>query len=249
MNSSAVGRRRGLQTVADLLVAPNAAFAALREIPTWGWAYIIACALSMLATFALTPALLHALEASMPAQLAASHAIASLPPDQQQKQIAGIMAFQRTIVSLSWLFPPILILIAGLLQSVVMLVANAVGRGDGSFRYFWALALNVQVAGSIGSILTAAIVLVRGPNAFDRSTDLQAVLPNVGMLVPGAPPVVAAVLTALNVAALWQTVLLALGMIAIARIAAAPAWVAAVLMLLTLCAFAAFGANAQAHAS
>ena len=249
MSTSAVDRRRGLQTVADILVAPRSAFAALREFPTWVWAYLIGAALLMLGTFALGPALQHALDASLPGQLLASPNIAKLSPDQQQKTIANIMATQRTIVGLTWIFPPFFILIAGLMQSTVMLVANAVGHGDGSFRKFWALAINVQVAGALGGIVTAAIVLVRGANSFERSTDLQAVLPNLGMLAPGAPPILAAVLTALNVAALWQTALLALGMIAVARIAAVPAWVAAGLMLLTLCAFAAFGANAQLRAA
>ncbi len=244
---TAGSRTGGLQTALDLLIAPRDAFARLREAPTWGWAYLIAAALSAVATLAILPALHHAIETGLPAQLAATPEIAKLPPDQQQKAIARILAVQNAFLSASWLLPLAVLPLVAAIQSLVMYAANRLGGGDAGYRRLWALAMNVQVAGSVGGLLAAAIVMLRGPNAFDEPGSVQTALPSLAMLAPGASHVVAAFLGAINVAAIWQAVLLGLGMIAAARIARPIAWTAATIMLLTLSVLAAFGA-AQTHA-
>ncbi len=244
--SPAGGRNSGLQTAIDILIAPRYAYARLRETPTWGWAYLIAVALAIVGTLAMVPALQHAVEVGLPAQLAAAPSIAKLPPDQQQKMIAQIVSVQKAILSFSWLFPILVVPLVAAVQSLVMLVASKAGGGDGSYRQLWALALNVQIAGSLGGLLAAAIVLLRGPATYDDPATLQLVIPSLGTLVPGAPHVLAAFLGAINVAAIWQAVLLGFGMIAAARISRPVAWTAAAFMLLSLGAVAAIGA-AQQH--
>ncbi len=241
-------RAGGLQTALDILIAPQDAFARLREKPTWGWAYLLATVLAMLAALALVPALRHALEVSAPAQLAATPNIAKLPPDVQQKTIARLIAIQSFTLNFTWLASLAIVPLIALIQAAVMLVASKVGGGDGTFRRLWALAMNVQIAGSIGGLILAAIVLLRGAAAFDTLEQVQNVLPGLSLLVPGAPHVLAAFLGALNVAAIWQTVLLAIGMIGVARVSRPAAWSAAALMLLSLGVFAAIGAAAQPHA-
>jgi hypothetical protein len=246
--SPAGSRTGGLQTALDFLIAPADGFERLREAPTWGWAYLIAAALSAVATLAILPALHHAIATGLPAQLAATPSIAKLPADQQQKAIAQIVSVQSAFLSVSWLLPLVVLPLVAAIQSLVMFVANRAGGGDAGYRRLWALAMNVQVAGSVGGLLAAAIVLLRGPNAFDEPASVQTALPSLALLAPGAPRVVAAFLGAINVAAIWQAVLLGLGMIAAARIARPAAWAAATIMLLTLSVLAAFGA-AQTHAS
>ncbi len=244
---SAGSRGGGLQTAIDMLVAPRDAFARLRENPTWGWAYLIAAALAVVGTLAILPALRHAMEVGLPAQIAASPQIAKLPPDQQQAQIARVLAIQQSILNVSWLAAIVILPVVTLVQTAVMFVANKLGGGDAPFRRLWALALNVQVAGSVGGLIAAAIVLLRGTNSFDDPSHVQTVIPSLGLLVPSAPHAVAAFLSALNVVAIWQTVLLGFGMIAVARIGRPAAWTAALVMLLSLGVFATIGAIAQPH--
>jgi len=245
---SAGSRNGGLQTAIDILVSPRDAFERLRETPTWGWAYLIAVVLAMVGTLAILMPLRHALEAALPAQLAANPNIAKLPPAEQQAQIARIISIQGAILNVSWLASVIILPLVTLIQSGVMLAANRLGGGDGTFRRLWSLALNVQVAGSVGGLIAAAIVLLRGPNSFSDPTQIQTVIPSLGLLLPGAPHVVVAFFSAINVIAIWQAALLGFGMIAVARIARPVAWSAAALMLLSLGAFAAIGALAQPHA-
>ena len=250
MNSepTAGSRSSGLQTAIDMLVAPRDAFARLRETPTWGWAYLIAVVLAVVGTLAILHTLRHALEAGLPAQLAASPNIAKLPPAEQQKAIAQSLAFSSAVLNVSWVAAFFIVPLVALVQSAVMFVANRLGGGDGTFRRLWALAINVQVAGSVGALIAAAIVLLRGTNTFSAPDQVQMVIPSLALLAPGAPRAVAAFLGALNVVAIWQAGLLGFGMIAVARIARPAAWSAAIVMLIAIGTFAAIGAAAQPHA-
>lgn len=237
-------RKGGLQSAIDIIVAPNAAFARLRERPTWGWAFLIAALISIGSTLVILPAIEHAVSVGGAAAIAANPQIAKMPADQQQKAIEQGIAVQKIFVRFSWVFGPIFLLVTGLLQAVVMLVGKTIGGGDRDFKYLWALAMNVQVAGAIGGIALAIIVLVRGADSFTDASELQKVLPNLGMLVPG-PRLLTAFFGAFNIAALWQAVLLALGMQSMARISKPVAWIIAIVFLLFLGAIAAFGAASQ----
>ena len=73
-----VGARPGLSNIVDIIVSPNAAFDRLRAVPTWGWAFLVATLLGIAGAIVIGPAVAHALDASMPAQLAANPQIAKL---------------------------------------------------------------------------------------------------------------------------------------------------------------------------
>ena len=93
----------------------------------------------------------------------------------------------KTIAQLSWLFVPVIILVAGLVQALLMLIANAVGHGDGSFKKFFALSITVAVVGEgLRSLVLAVIVLLQGANSFDNVSSLQYAVPGLGLLAPGA---------------------------------------------------------------
>ena len=237
----AVGRS-GLANVVDIIIAPNAAFERLRQVPVWGWAFLVASLLGSAGTLLAIPAVEHAMATSMPAQLAASDAIAKLPPDQQQKQIATMMSVSTTIAKFYWVFIPPAILLAGLIQGLIMLIANAATRGDGSFKKFFALSVTVAVVGTgLGSIVVGAIVTLRGASSFETMSSVQSSLPSLALLAPGAKGALAGFLGSLNVFYLWATALLAMGMSRVGRIPRGPAWVTAVIMLLLTACFAAYG--------
>lgn len=240
----AVEGRSGLANIVDIIIAPNAAFERLRVVPVWGWALLVASLLGIAGTLLLGPAVAHAMETSLPAQLAANDAIAKMPPDQQQKQIAAMVSLSKTIAKFAWLFIPPAILIGGLIQSVLMLVANAAAHGDGTFKRFFALSITVAVVGTgLSSLVLGLIVTLRGAGSFDSTSAVQGALPSVAMLAAGVRGALGGFLGALNVFTVWATVLLALGMQRVGRIPAGAAWATAIVMLLLTASFAAFGAK------
>jgi hypothetical protein len=236
--------RSGLANVVDIVIAPNAAFERIRQVPVWGWAFLVATLLGIAGTLLAGPAVQHALETSMPATLAANDAIAKLPPDQQQKQIATIMSVSKAFARFSWVFVPIFILIGGLIQGLIMLIANAATRGDGTFKKFFALSVTVAVVGTgLGSLVLGVIVMIRGASSFETTTSVQSALPSLGLLAPGAKGALAGFLGALSVFTLWATALLAMGMSRVGRIPRGAAWATAIIMLLLTACFAAYGAK------
>ena len=123
----------------------------------------------------------------MPAQLAASDAIAKLPPDQQQKQIAddhGLLEDLREV--LLALHPAVDPARSASSKRVIMLIANAATRGDGTFKKFYALSITVAVVGTgLGSLVLGVIVLLRGANSFETTSAVQRALPSLALLAPG----------------------------------------------------------------
>ena len=239
-----VERRSGLANVVDIIIAPNAAFDRIRQVPVWGWAFLVAALLGVAGTLLVGPAVLHAMETSMPAQFAASDTIAKLPPDQQQKQIATMMSITKGFARFSWVFIPPGILIVGLVQALIMLIANAATRGDGTFKKFYALSITVSVVGTgLGSIVLGAIIALRGASSFETMSAVQGALPSLALLAPGAKGSLGGFLGALNVFVLWATALIALGMNRVGRIPRGPAWATAIIMLLLTACFAAYGAR------
>jgi hypothetical protein len=242
-SSDSVGARPGLSNIVDIIVSPTAAFERLRAVPTWGWAFLAATLLGIIGSLVVSPAIGHAMETSLPAQLAANPAIAKMPPDQQQSMIAMQLKVAKVIAQIYFIFVPIGILISGLVQGLVMLIANAATHGDGTFKKFFALSVTVSVVGvGLSSLVLGVIVAVRGASSFESTTAIASSLPSLALLAPGAHGALAGFLGAMNVFSLWATSLLAFGMTRVARIPNGAAWGAAIVMLLCTAAFAAYGA-------
>ncbi len=237
-----IDRRAGLLNVIDIVVAPSAVFERLRVVPVWGWAFLASSLLAIAGALLAIPAVLHALDVSLPAQFAANPDIAKLPPDQQQKRIAMMVSASKTIVRFSWLIAPIAVLIVALLQGVVMTIVNAITHGAGVFKKFFALSVTASIVGyGLNSIIAGIVAVIRGSGSFESTTAIQGVVPSLAMLAPGIHGPLVGFLYTFNVFYLWAAVLLALGMHRIGRIPSAAAWVTAALMLLFGAGFNAFG--------
>ena len=227
----------------DIVVAPNAAFSRLRQVPTWGWAFLIATVLGIVGALMIEPAMIHAMETSLPAKLAAMPQIAKLPADQQQSMIATQLKVSHVFLQLLPLFVPVTLLIAGVLQALVMTIANAVGRGDGSFMKYFALSITVSVVGyGLATLVLGPIVMLRGASSFEQQSAVMGAMPGLGLLAPGVKGFLGGFLGGITIFYLWATVLLALGMQRVGRIAPGVAWAAAIIMLLLTAAFAGWGA-------
>ena len=230
---SSAGSRGGLSNAIDIIIAPNAAFDRIRAVPTWVWPFVIATVLGIVGALLTQPAVVHAMETAMPAQFAANPAIAKLPPEQQQKQIAAMMGFAMTMTKITWLFTPFIILLVGLIQGLVLTIANAIGKGGGNFARFFALSITVCIVGSgLYYLVLGLIVLVRGPAGFDTMIGVNTAVPSLALLAPTAQGFVVGFLAAFNVFYLWAAALLALGTIRIGRVSPAIAWTAAALIVL-----------------
>lgn len=243
MSPGIVDRRGGLANIADIIIAPGTAFDRLRAAPTWGWAFLVATLLGIAGTLLTLPAIMHAADLTMPATMAASPAVAKLPPSQQADAIAKGLKFARIGFQVSWLFVPVGVLLTGAIQAVIMLIANAIGHGDGTFKKFFALSQNVAVVGvGLGTLVVGLIATMRGANSFETFAAVRNVAPSLALLAPGGNAVTTAFLGAFNVFTVWAMVLLAIGMTGVAKIPRLPAWATAVGMLLATAALATFSA-------
>lgn len=246
MSEATVEPRSGLLNVVDVVIAPSTAFARLRLVPTWGWAFLVAVLLAVAGSLLTQPAVMHAIATGMPAQLAAAPAIARLPAAQQAHVIQQQLAVFRFIAQYGWLFAPVWILLLAVIQGLVMTVANAIAKGDGSFGKYFALSVTVAVVGlGLASIVTALIVVLRGAGSFDDMKAVQGAVPSLATLVPGSHGALHGFLEGLSVFNLWATALLALGMTVVGRIPRSAAWTTAGLMLLVAALAAAYGAAQQ----
>jgi hypothetical protein len=183
------------------------------------------------------PASMHAFDTSGPAQFAPQ--LAQIPPEKQAGALAKMMSVGRIVIYVQWIFFPIGLLIGALISSVVMLIANAISKGDGTFKRFFALAVTTAVITGLGTVLNGAITLVRGAASYDTPQSVQTSLPSLALLAPAAGTKLQTFLGVMNVASIWVTALTALGMIAVGRVKPPVAWTFAILSLLLSAGFAA----------
>jgi len=223
----------GLNTALDIIASPSDAFARLRVVPTWGWAFLIAAVLGIVGSFLGAAASEHAVITSIPIADAKSATISAMPADQRQKMIENQIGFAKAIGKFNFVLVPIGVLFIALLQSVYLLILNAATRGQGNFKKFWALAINISIVGiGLSALILGIIELIRGPEAFNSLADVYGALPSLVWIVPGTTGFVHGFLTNFSVFNLWATGLFALGLVAIARIKPTQAYIGTAIMLL-----------------
>ena len=64
---------------------------------------------------------------------------------------------------------PVVVLFFSLIETLIMLVFNAIGRGSGTFKTLWASSVNIGVIYGISQIVGMAVVLLRGADSFASS--------------------------------------------------------------------------------
>ena len=222
-------RANGLKTALDIIVSPKEAFESLRVAPTWGWAILIVFVLYAVASWLTTPALLHATQADWPHTVATNPKLAQLSPDEQ----ARYLTFSLKIVGWVWLFSPLLAIIASVIQTIVMLIFKALGKGSATFATIWASAVNIQIPTlAINALVTAVIVMLRGADSFNTPGEIQTALPSLGMLADPAQIKLHAFLSAINPFTLWGLGLTVGAMAIAARMSRGWSWATGVVWLL-----------------
>jgi len=214
-------RANGLSTALNVIVAPREAFETLRVAPTWGWALIITLVTSLIGTYLAGPAQMHAVHAGMVAQLAAN-------PNLDEAQRNAQIAMADKFGSFSWAFVPIIIMLVVALQSLIMLIFNAIGSGSANFKHFWATSMNIMIPGfGMYSLVVGVLAMVRGTSAYNSMSDLYLSVPSLAWIAPHAGIKTVAFLYYFNPFFLWAAVLIAMAMQVVARVPKVQAYLTA----------------------
>jgi hypothetical protein len=229
LDATETPKANGLKTALDTIIAPGEAFERLRAVPTWGWALLITIVLYAVGTYISIPALQHGFAGDWPRQVAANPQMAQMTPEQQQR----MLALSLTFVKFSWLFTPIFAFIGILVSTIIMLIFKLIGKGDAPFRSLWAAAANIAVPVlGLYMIVTAIVILVRGPDSFSSQADVQTAMPSLALLVPFSAVKLHAFLAMINPFTLWGCFLMATAMTIVARVSRGVAWAAGIVQVL-----------------
>lgn len=233
----------GLPTVVDTIASPAEAFERQRTAPTWGWALVITIVLMLIGAYLQGPAARHVAVVSTQKMMASSTLFANATDAQKQQAIQR--AGQQSIFT--YVGPVVVLFIAVFFNTILLLLGNAVGRGQADFKRLWAGSMNIAVPTlGIGAIILGAITIVRGADAFDSSLALARAVPSLAMLVPGGGAVLVAFLSGISIFSLWGFFLNATMMRVTAKTSPAIAYTFAAIVLLLGALFAA-GGVAVAH--
>lgn len=230
VSAPAAANASGLSTVVDTIASPAEAFERQRTAPTWGWALIIAIVLLVIGAYLQGPAARHAAVASTQHFLSTSTLAANMSDAQKQQAIErngkqSIFTFVGPVIGL---------FIAVFFNTIILLLGNAIGRGQADFKRLWAGSMNIAVPTlGIGAIVLGVITMVRGADSFDSTMSLVRAMPSLATLVPNASPVLGGFLSAISIFTLWGFILNATMMRVTAKTSAAVAYTfAAVIVVL-----------------
>lgn len=243
VTAPAAAKISGLSTVVDTVAAPADAFERLRMAPTWGWALVVALVLMLAGAYLQGPAARHAAVVSTQKMMATSTLFANATAEQKQKAIER--AGKPSVFT--YVGPVIGLFIAVFFNTVILLIGNAVGRGQADFKRLWSGSMNIAVPTlGLGAIVLGIITMVRGADSFDSGLALAQAMPSPAMLVPHGSAVMVAFLSGISVFTLWGFLLNSTMMRVTARTSPAVAYTFAAVVLLLGALFAA-GGVALAH--
>jgi Yip1 domain len=222
-----------MKTVIDIIVSPKDAFESLRENPVWGWALLATLVLMIVGYFLQQPATQHASYGSMQHALATNPIYSTLSDEQKRRvldRVAHPPAFQ-TAFGIGTLV--IVIFVATLFNAVILLAANALGRGSGDFKHLFAGSMAIAVP-SLGlySVVLGIICRVLGAEHFATVSDMYRAVPSLALLAPGAGGKPGAFLAGIQIFSLWGCGLNILMMRVLAGVRNALAWVVPLLILI-----------------
>jgi hypothetical protein len=241
MDSGTAASRKpnGLKTAFDTIVSPREAFESLRVTPTWGLALAASIIMYAAASILVVPAAIHATQASWPQLVAQNPRLAAETPAQQQQ----MLDLTVKIVQWSWIFTVIVVPIFLLIQTLILTLFEVLGRGDRGFGTLWAVSCNLAVVTGLGVLCNAAIVLIRGADAFTNAFDVQTAVPSLGMLAPSAPLRLHAFLSLFTPFSIWVCGLTIFAMMVAARVSKPVAWIAGLTILIVAAALGSLGAR------
>jgi hypothetical protein len=232
MDATGSVRWSAFSTLAATLIAPEEAFAAIRERPQWGWAIAVTIVLAAAGSWLGTPALRHMIATSYMAQLASDPRIASLPPERAAAEMQKLVGAAVGFANFTWLFSIVVVPIVILVEAAILFSVGSVVGSTAGFAQLFSLAAHVQfIAMGIGSIVLGAVVALHSPDAYRTQSDFISSIPTAAWLVPNAPARLTTFLSTISPFSIWATVILALGLTAVSAFRRGTAWITASALL------------------
>ncbi len=224
---SQAASRSGPALVWDVVVAPAAAFASLRERSQWLWGFAIASVLGMLGAFLQIPAGQHVVTATLARQAATDPQYQGMSPEKQHQILSFALATQHY----AWLAIPVIIIIAIAFAALVFTIANAVGKGGSSFGKLFGLAANLAFINfGLAALLIGVLASRVGADAISTQRDILNLMPSLSRLAPEGAPKVAALLAAVNPFSIWSFVLIGLGLRDMTKLSPPLVWTTAIVV-------------------
>jgi hypothetical protein len=228
MSTAPVASKRSpLSIVMDVIVAPKSAFEAIAAQPRWLVAYLIVCALGMAGAILQIPVGEHVGLATIDHRAAHDPSMASMSAAQLDRVKSYTVIVQRFV----WLMYPVIVIIAISIASVLLLVGNAIGRGQGTFGKYFAVAANVAIVNfGIYYLVLGTLCALHSPDSFQTQADVVRQLPSLAWLAPGAGAKLTVFLASINPFSIWSCVLLGLGLRTVGNVSAGVAYATAIVI-------------------
>jgi hypothetical protein len=222
IDSTETPKANGLKTAIDIVIAPKEAFETLRVSPTWGWAFLITVVLAIVAYFVMMPASLH----GVAGDFAKNPQMQQMTPEQLQQ----MQGYTKTFYPIGAAILPVVVLFFSLIETLIMLLFNAMGRGSGTFKTLWASSVNIGIIYGISQIVGMAVVLLRGADSFASAGEVQRAIPSLALLAPAGVGIkLVALLATINPFTIWSIVLVVMTMTIVARVPKFQAWLTGIL--------------------
>jgi len=223
----------GLATYAQVVFAPRRAFARLSDVPTWGWAALGGCVLTVAAVLLSERAQLHVLAITEAQRIAALPAGERLRAQMAANQIASARPalFIAGALVAPWVLWPLI--------AFFFFLAALVGNGRARLSLAWVTALNTYAVYGIAGVANAALVALHDPATAQGPDDLLR-LPSPALLFPHAPAL-HAFFSAYTIGGLWYYAIVAIGLQSVMRMPRTQAIVATVIFSLLFGVLAALG--------
>jgi hypothetical protein len=229
-----------LKTAWDTIVAPREAFTSIRAVPTWGWALALAIILTAVGSYLSVPALQHAIAGDWPRMVAQNPAIAAMPADRQQRQLHLL---QRSM-AFGWVVSIVAVPFYCLVNALLMLVFDRLGRGDGSLAKYWSAACNIAlVQYGLQNLVLGIIALARGGASYTTMKAFQLSMPSLAFLAPNAAPKLVTFLATINVFTIWSTALAITALLVVGRVRGFQAYLGGLILYLYPTFFAVWGSR------
>ena len=227
-------KANGLQTVLNVIAAPQEAFASLREAPTWGWALIITMILLAITIALSTPASQHATLGFTQHFLNESSFAAKMSDAQKQKMLSDAQNPQMAKVLFGAAVQVLIIpFLAVVFNTLLMLLANVIGKGTGSFKQYWSGSFNILVPSfGLAQLVSGLVLALRGPDSFNSILDIVRAVPSLLWLAPGIQHgYLVGALGTVGVFLIWGAYLNATMLKVIGNVSGGVAWTFSILVL------------------
>ncbi|MHB8462019.1 MAG: YIP1 family protein [Vulcanimicrobiaceae bacterium] len=231
-----------MSNILNIIISPREALEALREKSDWLLPMLVAIGLLIIGNLLGRDASTHAAVGTMTHMLNTNSMFAGMGDAAKAKmlQTAAHPALASSILSIV-LFAVVLV-IGMILNSLFLLIGNAMGGGDANFKSLLSASALISIP-SFGliQVIMGVVEQIRGVDGFSTTRDILTVLPNLAMLAPNASGPLFYFLASIGIGGIWGLILNVTALRATADAKGPATWIIPTLILLLSAALASLG--------